>query len=130
MPSGNVRIAATRVGDLLAEQHAAAARLGALADHDLDGVGPPQIVRVHAVARGQVLVDQLLSNARAPPASCRRRRWSSRCPWPSRRGPALSLACADSEPKLMPAMVIGILSSIGFFAKRVPSITSVPHFSR
>ena len=30
----------------------------------------------------------------------------------------------------MPAMVIGILSVIGFLAKRVPSVTSVPHFSR
>jgi hypothetical protein len=44
--------------------------------------------------------------------------------------PKASLACAESEPKLMPAMVIGILSSSGFFAKRVPSTTSVPHFSR
>ncbi len=30
--------------------------------------------------------------------------------------PSASFACADSEPKLMPATVIGILSSIGFFA--------------
>jgi hypothetical protein len=40
------------------------------------------------------------------------------------------LAWADSAPKLMPAMVIGIFSSIGFLAKRVPSTTSVAHFSR
>ncbi len=46
------------LGDLLAEQHAAAAGLGALADHDLDGVGAPQIVGVHAVARGQELIDE------------------------------------------------------------------------
>ena len=44
--------------------------------------------------------------------------------------PSASLACADSEPKLMPAMVIGILRWMGFLAKRVPSQTSVPHFSR
>ena len=44
--------------------------------------------------------------------------------------PSASLAWAESEPKLMPAMVIGIFSSIGFLAKRVPSTTSVPHFSR
>ena len=36
--------------------------------------------------------------------------------------PSASFASADSEPKLMPAMVIGILSSIGFLAKRVPII--------
>ena len=48
------------LGDLLPEQHAAAAGLGALADHHLDGVGPAQVVRVHAVAGGQVLVDQRL----------------------------------------------------------------------
>jgi len=30
----------------------------------------------------------------------------------------------------MPAMVIGVLSVIGFLAKRVPSVTVVSHFSR
>ena len=44
--------------------------------------------------------------------------------------PSASLALPDSAPKLMPAMVTGILSWIGFLAKRVPSTTSVPHFSR
>ena len=44
--------------------------------------------------------------------------------------PSASFAGADSEPKLMPAMVIGIFSVIGFLAKRVPSVTSVAHFSR
>ena len=34
--------------------------------------------------------------------------------------PMASLALAPSAPKLMPAMVMGILSSIGFLAKRVP----------
>ena len=44
--------------------------------------------------------------------------------------PMASLALAPSAPKLMPAMVMGIFSSIGFLAKRVPSTTSVAHFSR
>ena len=48
------------VGDLLAEQHAAAARLGALADHDLDRVAAAQVVGVHPVARRQQLVDERL----------------------------------------------------------------------
>ena len=48
------------VGDLLAQQHPAAARLGALADHDLDRVAAPQVVRVHPVARGEELVDERL----------------------------------------------------------------------
>ena len=57
---GQVAHLGDAVGDLLAEQHAAAARLGALADHDLDRVGPAQVVRVHAVARRQQLVDEQL----------------------------------------------------------------------
>jgi hypothetical protein len=44
--------------------------------------------------------------------------------------PSASFAFAESAPKLMPAIVIGILSSIGFFANRVPSVTLVEHFSR
>ena len=51
------------LGDLLAEQHAAAAGLGALAEHDLDRVGLAQVVGVHAVAGRQVLVDQVLGLA-------------------------------------------------------------------
>ena len=39
MPLGKVRICCDAVGDLLAEQHAAAAGFGALSDHDFDGVG-------------------------------------------------------------------------------------------
>jgi len=46
------------LGDLVAQQHAAAARLGALADDHLEGVRPAQIVRVEAVARRQHLIDQ------------------------------------------------------------------------
>ena len=48
------------VGDLVSEQHPAPARLGALADHDLDRVRAPQVVRVQAVARGQHLVHERL----------------------------------------------------------------------
>ena len=44
--------------------------------------------------------------------------------------PSASLAGPESEPKLMPAMVIGIFSSIGFFAWRVPSTTLVSQRSR
>ena len=36
--------------------------------------------------------------------------------------PSASFAGAESAPKLMPAIVIGIFSSSGFFAKRVPSV--------
>ena len=45
-------------GDLLPEQHAAAAGFCALADHDLDSVGFAQIVRIHPIARWQHLIDQ------------------------------------------------------------------------
>ena len=44
--------------------------------------------------------------------------------------PSASFAFAESEPKLMPAMVIGICRVIGFLAKRPPSVTSVPQRSR
>ena len=44
--------------------------------------------------------------------------------------PSASFAGAESAPKLMPAIVTGIFSSSGFFAKRVPSTTSVAHLSR
>ena len=58
---GQVAHLGNPVADLLTQQHAAAARLGALADHDLDGIRPSQVVGVHAVAGGQVLVDQLVA---------------------------------------------------------------------
>jgi hypothetical protein len=51
------------VGDLLPEQHPAAAGLGALAEHDLDRVGLAQVGGVHPVARRQVLVHQVLGLA-------------------------------------------------------------------
>ena len=44
--------------------------------------------------------------------------------------PSASFAGAESAPKLMPAIVTGIFSSSGFFANRVPSMTSVPQRSR
>ena len=44
--------------------------------------------------------------------------------------PRASLAGPDRAPKLMPAIVTGIFRWIGFFAKRVPSTTSVEHRSR
>ena len=66
MPAGGTLVDAFRqnahlgdtLGYFLPEQHAAAARLGALADHDFDGVSLAQVVRIHAVARGQDLIDQ------------------------------------------------------------------------
>ena len=47
-----------RLGDLRAQQQAAGAGLGALADGQLDGVGLAHVMNVDAVARGQHLVDQ------------------------------------------------------------------------
>ena len=44
--------------------------------------------------------------------------------------PRAVLAVADSAPKLMPAMVIGMSSSTGLLANRVPSTVLVSHFSR
>jgi hypothetical protein len=46
------------VGDLVAEQHSAPARLRALADDHLDRVRAPQVVGIHAVAGGEELVDE------------------------------------------------------------------------
>jgi hypothetical protein len=74
--------------DLLAEQHAAAPRLGALPDHHLDGVGSAQIVRVHAVARRQILIDEDLGMAallrRHAAIAGRRRGSGKRCAAPQR----------------------------------------------
>ena len=44
--------------------------------------------------------------------------------------PRASFACPEREPKDIPAMVIGIFSSSGVFAKRLPSTTPVPQASR
>ncbi len=48
-------------GDLLAEQHSAAAGFGALAEHHLDRVGLAQVVRVHPVPRRKILVHQVFA---------------------------------------------------------------------
>ena len=57
---GQVAHFGNAVGDFLPQQHAAAAGLGALTHDNLDGVRAAQVVGVHAIARGQVLVDQLV----------------------------------------------------------------------
>jgi hypothetical protein len=44
--------------------------------------------------------------------------------------PSASLALPDSAPKLIPAIVIGMSSRIGFLANRVPIVTSVAQRSR
>jgi hypothetical protein len=44
--------------------------------------------------------------------------------------PRASLDCADSAPKLIPAIVIGMASSSGLLANRVPSTVVVSHRSR
>ena len=44
--------------------------------------------------------------------------------------PSDSFTLADSEPKLIPAIVIGMSNSSGFLAKRVPSTVFVTHLSR
>ena len=44
--------------------------------------------------------------------------------------PSASLALPDSAPKLIPAIVIGISSSIGSDANRPPIVTSVAQRSR
>ena len=66
MPAGRALIDALRqgahlgdaLGDLLSEQHTAAARLRALSHHDLDGVSLAELIRVHAIARRQHLIDE------------------------------------------------------------------------
>jgi hypothetical protein len=44
--------------------------------------------------------------------------------------PSAVLAVADRAPKLMPAIVMGMSSSSGLLANRVPSTVVVSHFSR
>ena len=60
IPFGSVAHLRDAVGDLVAEQHPAAAGLRTLADDDLDRVRPAEVVRVHAVAGRQQLVDERL----------------------------------------------------------------------
>ena len=51
------------IGDLLAEEHASAARFGSLSHDHFDRIGATQIFRVHAVTRGEILIDQRLRMA-------------------------------------------------------------------
>ena len=44
--------------------------------------------------------------------------------------PSACFTLADSAPKLIPAIVMGIASSIGFFAYRLPRIVFVSQRSR
>ena len=57
---GQVAHFSNAVGYFLTQQHAAPTGLGALSDHDFNGVRAAQVVGVHPVARGQVLVDEFL----------------------------------------------------------------------
>src|SRR5579864_3984397 len=41
-----------------------------------------------------------------------------------------TLALYDSAPQLIPVIITGMSSSIGFFAKRLPNTVLVEHFSR
>src|SRR5262245_22819168 len=59
-PRGEVTHLRDSVGDLVPEEHSAAARLRSLADDDFDRVRAPQVVWVHPVARGEELVDERL----------------------------------------------------------------------
>lgn len=51
------------LGHLHAQQHTAATGLGALPQNDFDGIGLAQVIRVHAITRRQVLVNQVLGLA-------------------------------------------------------------------
>ncbi|MCK7525177.1 MAG: hypothetical protein MZV64_50020 [Ignavibacteriales bacterium] len=62
-PSGKPRRAAISAVTLLAGQVPAHAGLGRLADLDLDGVDPPQVLGGGAVAVGDVLEDELVGQA-------------------------------------------------------------------
>ena len=104
------------LGDLLPEQHSAAAGLGALAEHDLDGVGLAQVVGVHPVARRQVLVDEVLATGRAPRGSCRRRRWWSTCRPRWRRGRGPPWPARTARRSSCPAMVTGMSRCSGCLA--------------
>ena len=44
--------------------------------------------------------------------------------------PSATFAADESAPKLIPAMVIGMSSSTGLDARRVPRTVRVSHFSR
>ena len=112
---------------LLSEQHAAAAGLRALADDDLDRVGLAHVVRIEAVARRQALIDERLRRiallGRHAAVAGRRR-----CAELGRRASERFLHVRRQRAEAHPAMVIGIASSTGFVAKRVPSTVFVAAF--
>ena len=56
-------LAAERLDAQTALMTGMANRLGTLADDDFDRIGLAQVIRIHAVARGQVLVDEVLGLA-------------------------------------------------------------------
>ena len=90
------------------------------------GAGRPGSSRSATAAAGR----RASSSARAPRRSCRRRRWSSTSPPRSRRGRAPPSPAPRARRSSCPAIVTGIFSSSGVFAKRVPSVTSVAQRSR
>ena len=128
MPFGQVAHLGDALGDLLAQQHAAAARLGALADHDLDRVGAAQIVRVHAVARRQILIDEDLRMAALLLRSCRRRRLCVEVPGQRRAAAERFLGRRRQRAEAHAGDRDRNFQSIGLFAKRAPSTTSVAAF--
>ena len=121
MPGGQGAHGGHPVVDLLAEQQAAAARLGPLADHDLHRVGLAEVGGVEAVARRQDLVDEQRRGLALLGGHARRRRWWCEVPTSVAARPRASLAEAERAPKLMPAMVMGMSSSSGLAPWRPPS---------
>ena len=113
MPGGQRPHGGHPLVHLLPEQHAAPAGLGPLADDDLDGVGLAEVGRDRSRSATAGPGRRAATRPCAPRASCRRRRWWSRCPTAVAARPRASLAEADSAPKLMPAMVMGMSSSRG-----------------
>ena len=76
------------LGDLLPEQHAAAARLGSLADDDLDCLAGAQMARGRSRSARAIPDRRGFSTRRALPRSCRHRRSSCWCQPRWRRGRA------------------------------------------
>ncbi len=124
MPCGSVRISATRSEIFWPSSMPPPPGLAPWPTTTSMAVRLAQIIRVHAVTRRQILIDERLRLPRSsgvmPPSPV-----VVEVPAIAAPRPSASLACADSEPKLMPAIVIGIFSSIGFLANRVPSMTFV-----
>ncbi len=87
-PLGQIAHFRDPIRDFLTQQHAAAARLGALADHNFDGIRFSQVVRIHTVTRRQILIDQGFRLAaffrRHAAIACRGRGAGDRCTTPKR----------------------------------------------